>query len=205
MSPANLSDVSDLADNGALMAESAADVPLEPGEIPDTPGEQSQSAALDSLKEQLSSLARNYEHASEESAALKGENRRLKEEASQLTTNVYSLKESNLKLHAVIEETMEKIGRRNQEVKRLEEQHGSLSAEKERKEAETNVQINQLRKLVDHLKSKNDALMIGPKAAKGRKRLADQNWALTYEELQEQLDQERHKVRMLNEQLHPHF
>ena len=32
MSPANLSDVSDLADNGALMAESAADVPLEPGQ-----------------------------------------------------------------------------------------------------------------------------------------------------------------------------
>ena len=35
MSPANLSDVSDLADNGhavALMAESAAEVPLEPGQ-----------------------------------------------------------------------------------------------------------------------------------------------------------------------------
>ena len=162
---------------------------------------ESQSATLESLKEQLSSLARNFEHASEESAGLKGENRRLREEASQLTTNVYSLKESNLKLHAVIEETMDKIGRRNQEIKRLEEQHGSLSAEKERKEAETNIQVNQLRKLVDHLKSKNDALMIGPKAAKGRKRLADQNWALTYEELQEQLDQERHKVRMLNEQV----
>jgi len=39
MSPANLSDVSDLAnDNGnALIAESAAEVPLEPGEIFDTP------------------------------------------------------------------------------------------------------------------------------------------------------------------------
>ena len=162
---------------------------------------ESQSAALESLKEQLSSLARNFEHVSEEAAGLKGENRGLKEEASQLTTSVYSLKESNLKLHTVIEETMEKIGRRNQEIKRLEEQHGSLSAEKERKEAETNIQINQLRKLVDHLKSKNDALMIGPKAAKGRKRLADQNWALTYEELQGQLDQERHRVRMLNEQI----
>ena len=166
-----------------------------------THAKDSQSAALESLKEQLSSLARNYEHVSEESAGRKGENLRLKEEASQLATNVYSLKESNLKLHAVIEETMEKIGRRNQDIKRLEEQHGSLSAEKERKEAETNVQINQLRKLVDHLKSKNDALLIGPKAAKGRKRLADQNWALTYEELQGQLDQERHKVRMLNEQV----
>ena len=39
MSPANLSDVSDLAtDNGnTLIAESAAEVPLEPGEIFDTP------------------------------------------------------------------------------------------------------------------------------------------------------------------------
>ena len=149
---------------------------------------ESQAAALESLKEQLSALARNFEHASGESTVLKEENRRLKEEASQLATSVYSLKESNLKLHAVIEETMEKIGRRNQEIKRLEEQHGALAAEKERKEAETNIQVNQLRKLVDHLKSKNDALLIGPKAAKGRKRLADQNWALTYEELQEQLD-----------------
>jgi chromosome segregation ATPase len=164
----------------------------------------SQDLSLDSLKEQLSSFARNYEFVSEEATALKEQNRRLKEETSELTTNVFSLKESNLKLHQVIEETMEKIARRSRDIQKLEESLNSVNSvnsEKEKKEAETNVQINQLRKLVDHLKSKNDVLMIGPKAAKGRKRLAEQNWAMSYEELQEQLDGERHKNRMLNEEI----
>ena len=48
--------------------------------------------------------------------------------------------------------------------------------------------------------AKNDALKHGGKA-KGRKRNADQNWALSYEEMQEELNRERHKVRTLNEEL----
>ncbi len=162
---------------------------------------ESQEASLDSLKEQLTALSRNYERAAEDSSASREENRQLKEETAELKTNVVSLKESNLKLHSVIEETLEKIGRRNREIQKLEETLQAVQSDKERKESEANVQINQLRKLVDHLKSKNDALLIGPKASKTPKKVDSKFLPMTYEELLRELDQERHKTRMLAEEI----
>ena len=55
---------------------------------------------------------------------------------------------------------------------------------------------------MDHLQAKNDSLKNGGKSHKARKRHADQTWAAqTYEELQEELNRERHKVRTLTEEL----
>ena len=62
-----------------------------------------------SLKNQMSAMAVNYDLISKESAALKEENHTLKEEGALMVTNIHSLKESNLKLHEVMEEMLDKI------------------------------------------------------------------------------------------------
>lgn len=74
-----------------------------------TAAKQEQTAAMLSLKDQMSAMAVNYDMISKEAASLKEENVKLKEEGSQMVTNIHSLKESNLKLHEVMEEMLDKI------------------------------------------------------------------------------------------------
>lgn len=161
---------------------------------------QEQGQTLAQLKNQLTAMAKNYDLVSQESADLKEMNRGLKEETTKLTTNVLSVKESNLKLNRVMEEMLKKIEEKNSKIAKLEDNLHSTVEERERKELEANTTIIQLRKLVDHLQSKNDALKHG-KGAKSKKRHADQTWALSYEEVMDALDKERHKTRNLTEEL----
>lgn len=156
-----------------------------------------QSDALFNLKNQLNALAKNYDLVNEEVEALRTDNLSLKEERSQLITNLSSLKESNLKLNNVMEEMLEKIAKRNKEIQKVKDDLASVLEDKDKHETETHTQIIQLRKLVDHLQAKNDAMKVKGKA---KKRHADQSYALSYEEIQEELIQERHKVRTLMEE-----
>ncbi|TRY70368.1 hypothetical protein TCAL_04488 [Tigriopus californicus] len=158
---------------------------------------QDQSDALVNLKNQLNALAKNYDLVNEEVEGLRNDNLALKEERSQLITNLSSLKDSNLKLNSVMEEMLEKIAKRNKEIQKMKEDLASVLEDKDKHETETHTQIIQLRKLVDHLQAKNDAMKVKGKA---KKRHADQSYALSYEEIQEELIQERHKVRTLMEE-----
>lgn len=133
-----------------------------------------QTCALSSVTSQLESLAARHERVAEESEALREQNLDLKEELAVHLTNVQSLKESNLKLHAVMEEMLAKIERRNAEIARLRDELAGLGEDVQRRDVENTTHIAQLKKLVEHLRTKNEALetVCGGKGGKGKKRAA---------------------------------
>ena len=73
-----------------------------------------------------------------------------------------SLKESNLKLHAVMEEMLAKIESKNGELASLKDNLESAATDLEKREMESGTQIGQLKKLVDHLQGSN-SVMKSPK------------------------------------------
>jgi chromosome segregation ATPase len=132
-----------------------------------------QSDALVKMKSQLSLLAQNYERASDESTALREQNLQLKEDLSEHITSIQSLKESNFKLHQVIEEAMGKIERRNVELANCKESLEMLKEDKDRKDNENHVHIEQLKKLIEHLREKNAILEGNTKGKNSKKRPAE--------------------------------
>jgi len=133
-----------------------------------------QGAALRKVKEQLEMLASSHERANLELAALREQNLELSEEAAEQRTSAHSLKESNLKLNAVMEEMLGKIERRNNEISSLRERLAALAEDKDKRENENGVHIEQLKKLIEHLRGKNDALEAQLfKSGKGKKRPAE--------------------------------
>jgi chromosome segregation ATPase len=71
-----------------------------------------------------------------------------------MTTNIKSLKESNLKLRSVMEEMLAKIESKNGELASFREKLEGAAQELEKSEMERGTQIGQLKKLVDHLQSR---------------------------------------------------
>ena len=130
-----------------------------------------QSEALAKVKTQLSVLAKNYEILSDDSAELRDQNLQLKEEMSQYITNIQSLKESNFKLHQVMEETMAKIERRNMEIANLSEKYERVKEDKEKRDNENSIHIDQLKKLIDHLRAKIAELESGVKKSSKKRPL----------------------------------
>ncbi len=145
-----------------------------------------QEIALRRLRDQVDHLASESERSSGEAAALREQNLQIKEESAELTTSVRSLKDSNLRLNAVVEESLRKIERRNGELVRAREALQSLQEDKERRDNENAVHIEQLRKLIEHLRGKCAALEaqlgLGGKKS-GKKRPAETN-QLLLEDLQ---------------------
>ncbi len=109
---------------------------------------------LDELRARLAGAERSGEEAGADAAKLRKQNLRLKEESSAMATNIGSLKESNLKLHAVMEEMLEKMEAKNQEMGALRDRLAVAKSELDKRELESGTQIGQLKKLVDHLQSK---------------------------------------------------
>ena len=97
------------------------------------------------------------------------------------------MKESNLKLHAVMEEMLAKIESKNGELASLRDKLESAAADLEKREMESGTQIGQLKKLVDHLQSKVDSSTEKKHHGKGGKQHSQPQleWAMSYEEMQE--------------------
>ncbi len=130
-----------------------------------------QEAALRKMRDQMDYLARESARTGEEATALREQNLQLKEESSELITSTRSLKESNLRLNAVVEESLRKIERRNGELVRARDELAAIRDDKERRDNENAVHIEQLKKLIEHLRGKNDALemqLAGKKSGKKR-------------------------------------
>ena len=72
-----------------------------------------------------------------------------------------------------MEEMLAKIERRNTEIKSLKDKLSNLSEEKNKKDNENTIHIDQLKKLIEHLRSKNDNLEFQLKGGKGKKRPAE--------------------------------
>jgi predicted nucleic acid-binding Zn-ribbon protein len=141
----------------------------------------------------MSALAKNYDILSSETETLKDQNVHLKEENCKVSSNVQSLRESNLKLHAVMEEMLEKMTSKNSELQQFRDRLEAATHDLEQKEMESSVQIKQLKKLVDHLQQKQ-----GKKSSTSD---CSKNWsaAMPYEELQELLVKEQSRIKRLEE------
>ena len=74
-----------------------------------------------------------------------------------------SLKESNLKLHSVMEEMLTKIESKNGELASLRDKLESAAADLEKREMESGTQIGQLKKLVDHLQGWCSVMIASPR------------------------------------------
>jgi chromosome segregation ATPase len=74
-----------------------------------------------------------------------------------------------------MEEMLAKIERRNTEIVSLRDRLAGLSEDKERRDNENGIHIEQLKKLIEHLRAKNDGLEAQLyKGGKGKKRAAEE-------------------------------
>ncbi len=125
------------------------------------------------------------------------------------------LEQANSKLHRVMEEMLEKVASRNAEIKDTQVELGGISSGGEKIKITSpinqnklnsatadlgrkTVQISQLKKLVDHLRSGAGE---GEGNGGAKKKPPPLEWAMSYEEVQDQLDKERGRNRQLTEEL----
>ncbi len=119
----------------------------------------------------------------------------MREEASEAHTRVAETEAANAKLRSVMEEMLEKVAARNAELSERQHELEEARAELDKKA----VQIEQLKKLVDHLRDASASSEASSSSVK--KKNPPLEWAMSYEEVHGQLDRERERNRQLIDEL----